>query len=139
MKHTMGSERATNYAAWFVVAVVLGTYATSFFLPVTDADTPQVMYGYQAFFWALVSIIYLPMWLSNPVLWVGCGYCVDGRWTAARNCGLLAILLAISEVWFWDDPPEIGYYLWVASMVVLAVAGAILTFRASFVERVQQE
>ena len=135
----MSSESAPNYAGWFIVAVVLVVYATSFFLPVIDAGTPQAMYGYQAFFWALVSVIYLPMWLSNPVVWIGCGYCVDGRWKAARNCGLVAVLLAISEVLFWDDPPEIGYYLWVASMVMLAVASAILTLRASFVERVQRE
>src|SRR5262245_26712287 len=96
------------------------------------------MYGYQAFFWALVSVIYLPMWLSNPVLWIGCGYCVDGRWKAERIWGLLAILRSISEVWFWDDPPESGYYVWVSSMVLLAAAGAILIFRADFVERIQR-
>ena len=50
-----------------VLAVVVAAYIVSFFLPVTDGGTTRAMYGFQAFFWGLVSIVYVPMWLANPV------------------------------------------------------------------------
>ena len=121
----MSSHTEGRWTTRAVLSTVLGTYGVSFFLPVTDAGTPQVMYGYQAFFWGLVSLIYLPMWLANPLLWFGCICYRDGERSAARKAGTIATLLAISEVWLWDDPPEIGYYVWIGSMVLLAIAGAV--------------
>jgi len=112
-----------------VLTVVVCVYMLSFLLPVTDANTPRAMYGFQAFFWGLVSIVYLPMWLANPTLWFGCLRYGEGRWKSARNAGLLAVLLGVSEVWMWDGRPEIGYYLWMSSMVLLALAGTIQSFR----------
>jgi hypothetical protein len=109
--------------AWLAVVVCL--YLASFFLPVSDGGTPRAMYGFQAFFGGLVSLVYIPMWLANPAMWFGCIRFGEGRWKAARNAGLLATLLGVSEIWFMDDQLEIGYYLWVGSMVLLASGGAI--------------
>jgi MYXO-CTERM domain-containing protein len=114
-----------SFFSRIALAVVLGLYAASFLLPVADAGEHQEILGYQAFFWAPLTIVYLPMWLANPVLWLGCACAGDQGWRAARNAGLAAVLLAVSEVWLWDDPPELGYYLWVASMVALGLAGLI--------------
>jgi len=83
------------------------------------------MYGFQAFFWAFISIIYLPMWLANPVFCVGWLFLSDGDGKTAFQCGAMAMLLAVSEVWFWDDRPESGYFVWLGSMASLTVVSAI--------------
>ena len=49
------------------------------------------------------------MWLANPAFWFGCFAIVQQQWAMARNSGFVAFGLAISEVWLWDDPPELGY------------------------------
>jgi hypothetical protein len=109
--------------------VINSLYAVSFAMPVTDAGTPQAMYGWQAFLFSLVYVIFLPMWLADPVFWIGCLSYANGRFHAARNAGLTAAVLAVSEVWLWDDRPEIGYWIWLASMLLLAVAGTVLARR----------
>jgi hypothetical protein len=69
-------------------------------LPVTDAGEPQELLGDQALFWTPLTIVYLPMWLTNPFLWLGCAYAGKQEWRATRKAGLVAVLLAISGVWF---------------------------------------
>lgn len=46
----------------------------------------------------------------------------DHEWDYACAAGTttsfsFAVLLAISEVWLWDDPPNAGYYCWLGSHV----------------------
>jgi len=105
--------------------LIVGLYLVSFFLPVTDAGQPQEMVGYEAFFWGLVSIMFIPMWAANPCLWIGIYYLHSQRWRRAGWLGFSAALLAVSEVWIWDDPPEIGYYLWLITMLILGVTAFI--------------
>jgi hypothetical protein len=101
--------------------ISIGLYATSFLLPVTDADSMQVMYGYQAFVWGFLFVVFLPMWMANPLFWIGCHHFYHGRFQVARNASLTASALAVSELWLWDDRPSVGYFLWLASMLLLAV------------------
>lgn len=110
-----------------VLALVVLAYAVSFLLPVTDAGAPYAMYGYQAFFWGFASIVYWPQWSANVAFWIACGSFGDRRWRHARNAGAVAVGLAISEVWLWDDPPEVGFYLWMGSMAFLALASAVIS------------
>ncbi len=93
------------------VGFSLVVYCASFFLPVFDAGTPQVMYGYQAFAFALISP-YLPCWLANPMYWLACRRALAGSVKSARNCAAVAFVLSISQMWMLDDAPEIGFYLW---------------------------
>lgn len=125
------SNLAASLSKRCALATVLFLYAISFFLPVTDAGTPQAMYGFQAFFWAFISIIYLPMWLANPVFWVGWLFLSDGNTKTSLQCGATATLLAVSEVWFWDDRPEAGYFVWLGSMAALTIIAAFHSHNSS--------
>lgn len=105
------------------LAVALGTgvgllYGGSFFLPA--AAKAQ---GYEAFFFAMVLFFYWPMWAANPVFWYGLVKLLSGRWKAARNAGLLAVVLACSEAWMFVGLLKVGYFVWVGSMAALALAG----------------
>jgi hypothetical protein len=105
------------------VGVLLGwlaflLYAGSFFLPATGN-----MMGYQAFWCALVFVIFLPMWAANPAFLVGLAWLSQGRYKSNGNAGLLALALALSESWMFYPELGVGYFTWVASMAVLAVAG----------------
>lgn len=95
-------------------------YIVSFFLPVFDSGTPQVMYGYQAFVLAIFSQ-FLPCWLANPIYWLACHRSQTGNTKSARNYAISAVTLSASQIWMMNDTPEVGFYLWVASMGVLAV------------------
>lgn len=132
----MQSQRSRNVAHVGLPAI-LAIYAVSFLLPVTDAGEPQVMYGFQAFGWAIISVIYWPMWLANPVFWFGCLAIVQQRWPLARNSGFVASALAISEVCMWDDTPELGYYVWAGSMAGLALLGIMMGSRHSHAAPIQ--
>lgn len=121
----METQRSRDVAR-IGLPVIFAVYVMSFLLPVTDAGEPQAMCGFQAFYLALVSVIYWPMWLANPVFWFGCFAIAQRRWSTARNCGFVAFAFAISEVWLWDDPPELGYYAWSGSMLGLALLGIMM-------------
>jgi hypothetical protein len=109
----------------FILLAIATVYVAAFFLPVTDAATPRQMRGYEAFFWAFVSIVYLPMWLANPALWFGGSQFLARRWNSARNAALVAVALGVSEVWMWDDVPNSGFYVWIGSMILLSIASEI--------------
>jgi hypothetical protein len=95
-----------------------GIYAVSFVLPACGQ-----MLGYQAFLWSVIFIFCFPMWLANPVFWVGLACASWGEWSATRTYGLVALVLSLSEAWmFWGELAA-GYFLWVGSMALLAVAG----------------
>jgi hypothetical protein len=92
-------------------------YAASFFLPAVDGAA-----GYQAFVLSLVFIIGIPMWLANPVFWSGLTLLSQGKYASAGKTGLLALVLALSECWLFNDL-RVGYYAWVGSIALLAAAG----------------
>jgi hypothetical protein len=83
--------------------------------------------GYMLFVLAIVSVIYLPIWCANPLLWVGVGFLLAQRWKWACFCGLNALTLALTATilfYFTVDRPLIGHWLWVLSMAMLAGTGA---------------
>lgn len=108
-----------------ILVSIIALYLGSFLLPVFDAGTPRAMYGYEAFFFAFISIAYLPAWLANPAFWVSCFYFTKGRWRAARNTSGAAVLLAFSQAWLWDDRPDVGFWLWGGSMGALVLFSCI--------------
>jgi hypothetical protein len=125
----MSTNQQLGRGEELILAVILLAYIVSFFLPVTDAGRPPALYGYQAFLLGIASIIFLPEGAANPAFWIGCGSFGDGRWKAARNAGALALLSAVSEVWMRGDPPEIGYFVWTASMGILTLASGVQILR----------
>lgn len=99
------------------VAAVL-VYAVSFFLPVFLEAA-----GYHAFLLSLVSVVALPMWLANPFFWSGLAGLCRGEYRSARKAGLAGLVLALSECWLFFEGLRVGYFAWVGSMALLAVAG----------------
>jgi hypothetical protein len=66
------------------------------------------------------------VWLAHPVLWLGWVLLVSCRWRAAAAAGCVALLLAFNAPLVFQPrqgpwlPPQLGYYLWFASMALLA-------------------
>jgi hypothetical protein len=128
-------------ALWLVIAL----YAVAHVLPVTKIFDSW-MWGWQAslapvelaaealrhgqFDWRTVFTVF--GWLPNPLLWLGVAWLIIGRQRDARQAGIgtgLAGLAAVACASLWlfdrgkDDDLSIGYYVWIASMVLLTGAG----------------
>jgi hypothetical protein len=93
-------------------------YAVSFFLPAADGVA-----GYNAFVFSLVFLFFVPMWAANPAFWSGLAHLYQGQYRSARNAGLAALLLSLSQSWMVYRELRVGYLAWVGSMALLAVAG----------------
>jgi hypothetical protein len=93
-------------------------YAVSFFLPAADGVA-----GYNAFVFSLVFLLFIPMWAANPVFWSGLAHLYLGQYRSARNAGLAALFLSLSQAWMVYRELRVGYFAWVGSMALLAVAG----------------
>lgn len=107
-------------------AVICIAYGVSFLLPaVSSRDDPRILYGYEAFLQAMSWPLVWPLWLANPLFWIGCYWFVTGRWRRASILGLWATLLGLSEVVLFPSSfaVKIGYALWIMSMVLLTVFG----------------
>jgi hypothetical protein len=113
------------------LAVKMGTvigllYGVSWLLP---AFTTRVLWGdsdfsgWDAFFWAGIDYRYWPTWAANPVMWFGMVKLFNRRWKAARNAGLIAVVLACSQSDMFPSRPDVGYYVWLSSMAALAATG----------------
>jgi hypothetical protein len=108
-----------------VAAAVL--YALSFFLPAF-----QEAAGYQAFFVSLFFVVGIPMWAANPVFWSGLVLLSQREYASAGKAGVLALSLALSECWLFSEGLRVGYFAWVGSMALLALAGGCGQPRDSF-------
>jgi hypothetical protein len=116
-------------------------YASSFFLPtfaiVVDGKR-SVSCGYDAFLIGTLSPLASPFfggyrvfvpWLANPMLWVGVALFTIGRPRGAFNAGIIAI--GLSGTLLLPVEAEgfrlilVGYYVWVVSMAMLALAAGI--------------
>jgi hypothetical protein len=115
LSHKVAAGNTATGIALGLAAAVL--YVVSFFLPAV----PMVL-GYEAFVYSLAIGICVPMWAANPVFWVGlCRLCV-GQYKSAATAAVVAVVLALSGWWLFKDL-SVGYFAWVGSMVLLAVAG----------------
>lgn len=129
---------------WAIAAV----YAISFVLPAAPAPILDLL-GIYAFLQGATggycatgsfSIIFFIMWLANPTFVVGAVFLARERWMEAALLGMIAASLASS--WIIPDdlrakiPPDwlvprrpiaplIGYYVWLASMLLLSLAGSV--------------
>jgi hypothetical protein len=99
-------------------ALAVAMYGVSFFLPATGR-----ILGYQAFVCALLFVICAPMWLANPVFWLGLVMLSRREYRSASHAGMIALLLALSECWMFSGELDSGYFVWAGSMAVLALVG----------------
>ncbi|HYT88747.1 MAG TPA: hypothetical protein VEL76_08575 [Gemmataceae bacterium] len=116
------------------LAIILSVYGAAFFLPVGEGGRA---YGHQMFSLgaiATASFALLPWswpWLANMVFYVGCICLVTGRSREARQGGLIATVMALGYLPYVFGPfaagkselPGAGYWVWVGSMALLALAG----------------
>jgi hypothetical protein len=71
------------------------------------------------------------VWLAHPVLFVGWVFLVSRRWRAAAGAGCLALVLALYAPLVFQPregpwlPASVGYYLWFASMALLACSALL--------------
>ena len=119
-----------------LVAVV---YSGSFVLPAVDFgphrrgdvfELSGTSSGFEAFFLAIPAILSgLPVWLANPVFWLGLILLAAYRPLGAAICGAIAVLLALTGL----QPVEsqeillVGYYVWLTSIGLLFLAGVGVT------------
>jgi hypothetical protein len=123
----------SRWFAWKLLACVAVLHGVSFVLPAYHFYTSwdrgpndhgwisgnSNLYGWECFrsAWGFQSTC----WYANPVLWAACLLLLFRRWLWAGLAALLAVALGISE-WnpFSQSRYLIGYWLWMASMAVLA-------------------
>ena len=71
------------------------------------------------------------VWLAHPILFVGWVFLVSRRWRAAAGAGCLALVLALYAPLVFQPregpwlPALLGYYLWFASMALLACSALL--------------
>lgn len=112
------------------LSLVLGVYALSFFLPVGGG-----MLGFQEFVLAFTEaepsmayLVFFSCWLANPLLIIGVILLAVGKgWLSAAYSGFIgafALLLSfILTLDSWPGHSHAGYFVWQASMLLLAVFG----------------
>lgn len=108
----------------------LSAYLASFALPALDG-----MLGIQlfvlAYYQMLVGLLHfapsMMVWLANPLFWYGYAALRRGNGGKAARCGFAATIIALFILLPMDrelqDALGWGYYLWLASMVLLTLAG----------------
>jgi hypothetical protein len=124
-----------------VITLIDLLYITALFLPAVGETKELILYGYTCLIWPLAWII--PAWWANPLLLSGCILLIRGKSLGAFICGTLATILAASLLVFpkwrssWGfgpisqdlrnliNPVKIGYILWAASIIVLAIASFV--------------
>jgi predicted Ser/Thr protein kinase len=118
---------------WKLLALVAGVYGLAFLLPAYHlyaswdngpGDRGWLEghgndYGWECFRNAWTW--QYPCWYANPALWAGCVLVLLRRWLWGGLVGLLALILGMT-VWnpFSQSRYLAGYWVWVASMAVLA-------------------
>jgi hypothetical protein len=112
------------------IALLAGAvYLLSFLLPVFKTET--TFYGFEAFAFGW-NPPYTPFWFANVAFVYSVFKLAHNDARKARKAGLIATVLAIlyipASMLFgdWGKPLQIGYYMWVASMVIVAIGGWVL-------------
>lgn len=117
-----------------LIAASVTLYAMSFVLPtffITVDGVEHVHFGYEAFVVALTVSLPTPLpfvaWLANPAFGMTFVFDIRRSRYVAAACAASSVCLAIVLCGF--KQLEIGYYVWVSSMLCLLVA-ALLSFRS---------
>jgi hypothetical protein len=130
--------RRTSPLAFRVIGLI---YLTSFVLPVDST-----MFGLGAFVYGgyyTIMLVGLPVtfpWLANPIFWFGMTYLRKGHLVGARVCGVLASILAAAFCVLAISRNAhlgIGYWMWLACMVSLALATAPMPDRQTWLEKAE--
>jgi len=145
---------SNRFQVWLLLVVVIGLYAESFLLPALSVSGktgpsydstgrvvvhpggkpwgPVRLTGNICFQFALRTPSMLVWWLPNPLLWIGCVLMIRNGWKLAALVGAIASLLAAYCAFAFLRSPtgavHIGCWVWVGSMVLLAV-GAMWSSR----------
>ncbi len=112
-----------------IALLAILVYLASFLLPVFKTET--TFYGCEAFAFGW-NPPYTPLWFANVAFAYGVWKLAKKDYRKAKNAGLIGTILAIlyipASILFgdWGKPLHIGYYTWVASMVILALGGWLL-------------
>jgi hypothetical protein len=126
----MATEGADGRGSWklAVLGVVATVYGTSLAMPVMKGPwgDGDLLLGYEALM--VSSDLRDPFWpvFANLALLAGCiGYAV-GQSTLALVAGIAGTALSVATLQLGNDPGElmVGFWLWVAAMVVLTLAAA---------------
>lgn len=150
----------TRETSRFLLGISVLIYAISFFLPAASLPMqidavrfgdkqiaeegirlPTMnLKGYQAFRRALNTG--RVDWFANPILWVGFVSLACRRWLAAGIAGTISLGLgSLSVLVFDSSDPElkatffVGYWLWMASMLTLAVTGWLGHWQSNDVQK----
>src|SRR5262249_6690167 len=111
--------------AWTWLVVVGAAYTAAFFLPaVVSKGSFSEVEGYSAFghAWERNRL----WWHANLLLWLGLPLLALRYWSWAATAGGLAFALVMHE-FFWGEEAkyQIGFWLWGASMALLAVGSLV--------------
>jgi hypothetical protein len=118
-----------------LVVVAATLYAVSMALPaVKPFDTEGGMvsgYGWQVFIRGFEAVVYMSplgiLWLGNPIMWIAAvGTCLG--WRSIAKCAafsavILCVAVGVALFEALDSYP--GYWCWLGSAVVLAVASCL--------------
>jgi hypothetical protein len=123
--------------AYALCWLILSAYVSSLSLPFATPmrlPEPQESYGTSAFIllYDRLGGAGLFAWLANPLLWVGCVLLLFRVWGVAAVAGCLAlsfglinsVVLFDGKIGLWSRP-LVGYYLWIASLALLACSGVL--------------
>jgi len=122
-----------RWQPWRLLVLIGTLYGFSFFFPVYTTNTINgttytmnkwPVTGYKIFIATLGS----PVWLAHPLLWLGCLALMARNWRWAAFPGLIAVLLSNLSSF---GGPLAGYWMWEASVVLLAGGGFYGWWRSS--------
>jgi hypothetical protein len=126
------------------LAISLGLYVASFFLPAFDVLGGSTGSGISAFLIVATAPFdrriysdpsgpyFLMVWLSNPVFWAGLVCLIKEKGAMTVSAGTLAFACGLLMAFDPDRQSfdfhwlRAGYYCWLASMLTLALAGMYL-------------
>ncbi|WP_442511809.1 hypothetical protein SH528x_003554 [Novipirellula sp. SH528] len=130
-----------------VAILAVGLYGLSLLLPAigTSGGYNQAQLGLSKQnpgFWILIlsmanCFVLNPMWLANPLAWTGAFLLAKRSYRAAAVTSMLASVAALAGVWLFMQVTNggdqydllVGCYIWIASIVVLAVGSTLAACR----------
>ena len=121
-------------------AIAAGLYVLSLMMPAVVFDKPllwgppkeHLIFGIHCliFGWGTIA------WYANVLLWVAAIALSYQRPSVAAVASLLASVLALMTFFYIDDlirAPHVGYFAWLASMILVFVAACSRPARATSV------